>query len=61
MTAPSWWRPKKSHQAGSIEARQPPLHHYFRLLTAAAAAGSPDLKLAQHIEKEEGKEFQVGC
>ncbi len=59
MTAPSWWRPKKSHQAGSIEARQPPLHHYFRLLTAGA--GSPDLKLAQQIEKQEEKEFQVDC
>jgi hypothetical protein len=28
---------------------------------AAGAAGSPDLKLAQHVEKEEEKEFQKGC
>ncbi len=59
MTAPSWWRPKKQHKAGSIEAPPPPLHHDFRLLEAA---GSPDLKLAQHIEKEEEEdEFQEGC
>ncbi len=60
MTAPSWWRPKKPREAGSIEAPPPPLHHYFRLL-AGAAGGSPDLKPAQDIEKEEEEEFQEGC
>jgi hypothetical protein len=30
-------------------------------LAAAAAAGSPDVRLAQHVEKEEEEEFQEGC